>query len=76
VLNELGLDKQLSCFKYHRKGVIKYRQAFEIIYIEKGKRGQIKREMENLFSVDSMSEDNVSKEYREEFVFFKSGRNL
>lgn len=72
VLNELGFGKQLSCFKYYGKGVIKYSQAFELIYTEKEKRGKVKKDIEYLSS-DSISEDMVSKEYRDEFIFLKEG---
>ena len=66
-LNELGLQKQLSCFKYPDKTVVSYREAQSLIFDEKEKRGLAKSQ-EYHFPDGSLKEEEILKEYSDQFV--------
>lgn len=66
-LNELGLQKQLSCFKYPDKAVVSYRKAQSLIFDEKEKRGLAKPH-EYHFPDRPLKEEEILKEYSDQFV--------
>lgn len=71
-LNELGLQKQLSCFKYPDKAVVSYREARSLIFDEKEKRGLAKSQ-EYHFPDRSLKEEEILKEYSDQFVLLNPG---
>ena len=66
-LNELGLQKQLSCFKYPDKAVVSYREAQSLIFDEEEKRGLAKPQ-EYHFPDRPLKEEEILKEYSDQFV--------
>lgn len=67
-LNKFGIDKQLSCFDYPDKKVVSYREAERLIFSEKDKRGLIKPALLH-FPNHPLAEEEILKEYSEQFVF-------
>lgn len=65
-LNELKINKQLSCFEHPDKETVSYREAQSLI--------SEKRELEtNILQMYSLSEDDVGAQYSDRFTFLKGG---
>ncbi len=72
LLNELGLQKQLSSFRYSDKEVVSYREARRLIFAEREKKGLDKSE-EVYFPNRPLTESEISGKYEDQFIFLKAG---
>lgn len=67
VLNDLGINKQLSCFDGHGKEILNYMEAQRLI-AEKGILSIGFQDIGN----SGLAEDEIYRKYSDEFVFLKS----
>lgn len=72
-LDKLGINKQLSCFRYPNREVVRYYEAQGLIFDEEEKRGLV-TSLENDFPNRPLTEDEINQEYADAFIFLKTGK--